>query len=214
MEGLTPQQQFCKKRIAQGLCEQCGVNPLKSTRRCQVCLDKDKVRVAERQRRLLSQNLCCSCGKNPLFTKARCKLCHEKNLIRCRVRTNKHRAEGMCWCGKACEPGEKICQRCLANTRAYRAFQKDEIYKAYGGYVCACCGEAERMFLTIDHINNDGCYMRKHVHGEGSVFYAWLKKNGFPPGFQILCWNCQMGKRFNNGTCPHKKRVESEVLVQ
>jgi hypothetical protein len=31
-----------------------------------------------------------------------------------------------------------------------------------------------------------------------------LKKHNFPGGHQILCWNCQQGKRFNNGICPHQ----------
>ena len=33
--------------------------------------------------------------------------------------------------------------------------------------------------FTIDHINNDGAIMRK-IHGVGSAFYLWLKKNNFP----------------------------------
>jgi hypothetical protein len=31
-------------------------------------------------------------------------------------------------------------------------------------------------------------------------------RNGFPPGYQVLCMNCNHGKRMNNGVCPHKER--------
>jgi hypothetical protein len=30
---------------------------------------------------------------------------------------------------------------------------------------CACCGETEERFLTIDHINNDGAEHRRKVMG-------------------------------------------------
>jgi hypothetical protein len=85
---------------------------------------------------------------------------------------------------------------------------KDECYNAYGGYNCACCGETEPAFLTIDHVNNDGAKHRREVvglgRGGGKKIYAWLIANNFPPGFQILCMNCNWGKARNNGVCPHK----------
>jgi hypothetical protein len=81
---------------------------------------------------------------------------------------------------------------------------KDLAYEAYGGYVCACCGETERMFLTLDHVNNDGNVHRKH-HGLGASLYKWLEKNGYPKGLiQVLCMNCNIGKWRNKGVCPHQ----------
>jgi hypothetical protein len=81
---------------------------------------------------------------------------------------------------------------------------KDDAYAAYGGYVCACCGETEKMFLTLDHINNDGNVMRKH-HGLGASLYKWLLQNGYPKGLiQVLCMNCNIGKWRNKGVCPHQ----------
>lgn len=85
---------------------------------------------------------------------------------------------------------------------------KDQCYEAYGGYVCACCGETEPAFLTIDHMNNDGAKHRREIagvnRGGGKKVYSWLIANNFPPGFQILCMNCNWGKARNNGICPHK----------
>jgi len=82
---------------------------------------------------------------------------------------------------------------------------RHDVYMAYGGYRCACCGETERAFLSIDHINNDGAEHKRACNLRTSEqFYRWLKRNGFPEGFQILCMNCQWGKRNNNGVCPHQ----------
>src|ERR1700690_1237472 len=44
-----------------------------------------------------------------------------------------------------------------------RKREKDAVFAAYGGYVCACCGEMEKAFLTLDHLNNDGNKHRKQV---------------------------------------------------
>jgi hypothetical protein len=93
-------------------------------------------------------------------------------------------------------------------TRKQQAKVKDEVYAAYGGYVCACCKETEVMFLSIDHIANNGAAERRSgaYRGGGSPFYAWLRKQGFPPGYQVLCMNCQVGKHRNKGVCPHQTR--------
>ena len=69
------------------------------------------------------------------------------------------------------------------------------------GTVCACCSEPETDFLTIDHIEGDGAEHRRQI-GESSL-YHWLRKNGFPPGFQTLCRNCNWAKH-RLGTCPHR----------
>jgi hypothetical protein len=70
------------------------------------------------------------------------------------------------------------------------------------GRACACCGEATLLFLTIDHVNNDGAEHRRAI-GSRSVD-AWLIRNGFPEGFQTLCHNCNYGKHLNGGRCPHE----------
>lgn len=90
-------------------------------------------------------------------------------------------------------------------------------FAAYGGYVCACCGETEKKFLTLDHINNDGAAFRRSMYGNrtsaGVVTYAWLFRKGFPAGYQVLCMNCNHGKRMNNGVCPHKTRCNDHPQV-
>ena len=67
---------------------------------------------------------------------------------------------------------------------------------------CACCGETQREFLTIDHINENGAAHRKEV-GKGKTIYKFIIKNNFPNDLQILCFNCNWGKYVNDGVCPH-----------
>ena len=65
---------------------------------------------------------------------------------------------------------------------------------------CACCRESHLEFLCMDHINNDGNKHRKEI-GLISIV-RWLKTNGYPEGFQVLCFNCNWAKA--RGGCPHK----------
>lgn len=101
-----------------------------------------------------------------------------------------------------------------AKTKRNQDRCRDEVYKTYGGYKCKCCGETERMFLSIDHINNDGAAERRSgkYSGAGSPFYLWLRKNNFPKGYQVLCMNCQTGKHRNGGVCPHQSALTSKEI--
>ncbi len=81
--------------------------------------------------------------------------------------------------------------------------------KHYGG-ICVCCGEEEFRLLSIDHIDGRGAEHRRIVikssgrPPSGIHMYMWLRKNNFPPGFQVLCFNCNCGRNVNGGVCPHK----------
>jgi len=80
---------------------------------------------------------------------------------------------------------------------------------------CNCCGETEYLFLHIDHINGDGAKHRKLMSKEfgrkagGNDLVYWLKKHDYPEGFQILCANCNLGKRLSK-FCPHQIRGDQE----
>lgn len=73
----------------------------------------------------------------------------------------------------------------------------------YGGDPpkCECCEEPRFEFLSIDHINGGGSRHRKAV-GYGRL-YEWLKQNGFPPGYRVLCHNCNQAYGMY-GYCPHQ----------
>lgn len=93
--------------------------------------------------------------------------------------------------------------------RKYRLKLKTAALEAYGGCRCACCGEEELKFLTLDHMNGDGkahrAEMKDKHHLSGTWFYLALKKENYPKdiGLQVLCFNCNMGRETNGGICPH-----------
>lgn len=80
---------------------------------------------------------------------------------------------------------------------------------------CSCCGETQVIFLTLDHIDGNGAAHRRSIglcgvtnpKGTKTAFQYWLKRNDFPDGFQVLCWNCNWAK--SHGGCPHQKVKES-----
>ena len=81
---------------------------------------------------------------------------------------------------------------------------KREIFNAYGGARCACCGETELCFLTLDHFTVNKNQFKERG-GERS--YRELRQLGYPSGFRVLCFNCNAGRWINGGTCPHAKGV-------
>lgn len=85
---------------------------------------------------------------------------------------------------------------------------RNRVFDHYGRQ-CACCGESEPLFLSVDHVNNDG-HLQRRSPGKTSHnnIYGWLVRNGFPDGFQILCSNCNHGKHRNGGVCPHIQKVQ------
>lgn len=96
---------------------------------------------------------------------------------------------------------ERRAQLNAANKRR-RAADRELVLWHYGAR-CACCGEAELIFLTVDHVNDDGAAHRRHV--QPGRLHRWIIRNGFPEAFQILCYNCNCGRARNGGLCPHEQ---------
>lgn len=130
---------------------------------------------------------------------------------RCKTRYESRKNAGLCpYCKKGMDNDQyQSCLRCLKRISRGRRALRNEVKQAYGGK-CSCCGEADFRFLTVDHINNDGAEHRRQI--SGSRIYNYLKKNNFPGGFQILCWNCNSGRAINGGTCPHRE-ADPEMLL-
>ena len=84
--------------------------------------------------------------------------------------------------------------------RKWNLKAKKEVLTRYGKDKCACvkCGFSDMRALSLDHIANDGAEKRrtnKHIRYGGISLYIWLRKEGYPRGYQTLCMNCQMIKR-------------------
>ena len=103
-------------------------------------------------------------------------------------------------------------QKCLAERRARYAAIKVLVMAHYGN-ACECCGETEPLFLTIDHVHNFGTQRRRRDNGHGIV-YRWLVRNNFPPGFRILCSNCNHGRYRNGGICPHQDGSQARAQAR
>ena len=100
-------------------------------------------------------------------------------------------------------------EKAAAYARKRRVDLKEIVYGHYG-WLCNCCGETEPLFLSIDHVNNDGANHRRNMNGGKSqtngadlTVYREIIRSDFPDTYQILCFNCNTGKHRNNGVCPH-----------
>jgi len=111
---------------------------------------------------------------------------------------------------EAKEPGAK-----KMSDAKYRRKLKNDVFTAYGAR-CVCCGEDDTRFLTLDHINSDGADQRRKLKGHrgqaGLGFYTWVRQNNYPDDLQLLCWNCNSGRHYNGGVCPHNDHPEGDPL--
>ncbi|HJR06405.1 MAG TPA: hypothetical protein VJ842_04020 [Pyrinomonadaceae bacterium] len=97
------------------------------------------------------------------------------------------------------------CKTCRSESQ--RALRKVVIaHYSEGANCCACCGENNFEFMTIDHINGGGSQHRKKA---GSNTAQTLMKEGLPDGYRVLCFNCNISLGFF-GYCPHQN-TSSEV---
>ena len=108
-------------------------------------------------------------------------------------------------------------ERAREYMRVRKAKLKVQVFEAYGGAICACCGETHIEFLSIDHINGKGASHRREIANNnrgGSDFYKWLKDNQFPLGYRVLCINCNFALG-HFGYCPHNlvAPVPMQVLL-
>lgn len=112
---------------------------------------------------------------------------------------------------KRCD--NRTCKKCGSFIRtSTRRKLKYLIVLKYGGK-CECCGIDDIEFLTIDHTNNDGNNHRKELKQKKQTLYAWLKRNNFPDGFRVLCFNCNCS-RGAYGYCPHEKLTDKIPIFQ
>jgi uncharacterized protein (DUF3820 family) len=82
----------------------------------------------------------------------------------------------------------------------YRMALKIEVLSEYAGGTnpeCAICKNQDIRVLTVDHIGGGGSAHRRD-YGR-SNFYMWFKKNGFPNGYRVLCFNHNLGLKCTNG---------------
>ena len=95
---------------------------------------------------------------------------------------------------------EFIRSRCLEKNRVYQN-EKTRALRAvvlsHYGNCCGFCGESIVEFLTIDHVNDDGCLHRTRAGNRvrNCGLYREIIESGFSDRFQVLCFNCNCSKQ-------------------
>ncbi len=192
-----PSREQRKKLLEAGRCGACGRDKHGTKTVCDYCLQRHNDRDKEKRKERIQKKLCTTCGNRaPIFNRKTCQECLDKH----KSWLNKNQKDNK---------GYMISNK-LKSSRQ-RKDRKQKVIDHYGGK-CLCCGEIGLLFLTIDHINENGAEHRRQIAPNfnsrvpgGDHFYRWLEKNDFPDGFQTLCYNCNIGKHKNSGLCPHKQ---------
>jgi hypothetical protein len=176
------------------LCTRCGLAPrIAPSKWCRSCITDGKQSAKERVLAFEEAK-----EDHEKFLRSVCTVCHKPNV---------------------CLAGFKTCSNCRARSVAtsQRYYVQLHLKKLRDGEAtrrivlehynncCACCGNTDRWILQIDHVNNDGGERRKTGEPTGIALYKMIIRLGFPPDFQLLCANCNYGKQYNGGICPHKE---------
>lgn len=190
------------KRKEAGTCVACGkTRDMEGLLQCSKCLQDNRNRnasISNEQKRQYKKSqidrwraseMCINCGR-------------ERNV------------DGRVQCGKCLEAGrsyiERVGKEARRETQRRRTLKiKIDCFNQYGGCICACCRESIMDFLTLDHIDRNGaeerkCLKKQGIAVVGTNFYRYLRRSGYPNGYQVLCYNCNIGRERHNGVCPHK----------
>lgn len=128
----------------------------------------------------------------------RCGRCKSEKILE-DFSNNKSSKDGKHHTCRACKSNEQKSRHNRSRHELFVRYSKDGVVKCQ----CPGCNVDDEMFLTIDHINDDGASHRSKIGNGMWSFYWWAKRNGFPDGFQVLCYNCNCGRSRNGGICPH-----------
>jgi hypothetical protein len=217
-----PSKQHDKPCRSCGRCDDClGLIAPKGMKICRTCGETKPIdRFPRRDKKGNVRNACMSCHNATLKT-IRCENCDRQFMrrdgqtrglcARCRPPLTKPCArcgtafvgsmDQRRYCSDACMKASTVDRRAAAHQR-YR-YEALAHYSATPEPSCSCCGETIWMFLALDHIDGGGHEQRKKLGGGG--FWAWLRNNDYPPGFRVLCHNCNYGRHLNGGACPHEE---------
>lgn len=181
------------KQKSAGLCVESGCKePPVSGGRCQVHKEYQAALRKESTDKKKTAGICVATGCHAPV-KDGCTLCQTHIDERSKTSSRHYqqrKAAGTClFCGSPPESNYTLCAYHREKYKSYRAQLKIAILDAYGGPVCVRCGEDDVDILEIDHIAGGGTQHRKEV-GTGYQFYLWLRDQGYPAGYRVLCPTC------------------------
>ena len=118
--------------------------------------------------------------------------------------SNSHLANGLC--------NKHYQQEKYPETKIKKLELKKEVFSHYSKKLsnsdipcCNCCGDNKFLiFLSIDHIKGRDDLSDKEKNLTGNELYVHLKRNNYPPEYQVLCINCNSAKS-DFDECPHKR---------
>ncbi len=180
---------YRERDLLAGVCGNLGcknaVRPGRS--QCQAC----SVVRSNREKKRAADRICKRCPRAATRNSRFCERHAEMACEAMRKFREKRIAEGKCVnCGTFILSGtQDRCEECAEKAIEYHRKRKIEVMDAYGGPICVGCGLDEVLILQMDHINGGGHKHAKEIGGRGKI-YQWLRKNNFPPGFRVLCPNC------------------------
>lgn len=145
-----------------------------------------------------------------------CSGCEEYLQVSCFSKNSRHRFGLGVTCKECTRAYQKRVRpkyRLKKNThsREARTALRLEVLTQYSSKekpVCACCDEPALEFLALDHTNGGGNKHKKEVRH----VYKWVKKNGYPDGFRVLCHNCNQALGAY-GYCPHQRKANIESIA-
>jgi hypothetical protein len=176
------------------MCRICGLNLMKKNKDkgqqpCRQCGTKKELMDRKKH-----GNICRICynGKHAEFQKLHGKKYYLNNIEKIKKYSKNRRKNN-----------SELCNS-ISNTSYHK--NRIKVLSHYSPNLCCMrCGFNEHLSaLSIDHIDGNGNEMRKNIKGHHRIYY-WLKNNGFPKGFQVLCMNCQFIKRYENKECYKKQ---------
>ncbi len=205
-----------------GTCDDClGITAPEGFKHCRSCGMDRPVAVFYRRPDTGGYRNHCNTCRNVGITSRRCETCQKPftqapNGTYTRCRRHRHIEARECRaCGNSFMPRFGTAYYCSTACRqsvvqgqraAVWAANRRLVLEAYSGSspACVCCQEMQILFLSLDHLEGGGRQQRAKLGGGG--FYTWLRRNNYPPGFQVLCHNCNLGRQLNGGLCPHKAK--------
>lgn len=83
-----------------------------------------------------------------------------------------------------------------SKSAAYVRALREEVLRRYSDPPqCALCPVDDPRILTIDHVEGGGAEHRRRLGGRSSArLHRWLRDNGYPEGFRVLCQNHNLGR--------------------
>ena len=159
----------------------------------------------------IGNGTCRRCKQRPLADgRTKCAFCLAQAVRQQQVTRERAKLKRLCIrCYQPLPEGvvRVTCPACVVkHRRSHQAWArrlKLEVLSHYGGARCVCCGEIGLAFLSIDHVLGNGAEHRRALGLTGFKFYRWLKQQGFPAGYQVLCMGCNWAKR-RQQCCPHQ----------